>query len=297
MDEIISQLESKRKAVVKSYYLSGGMLAVTVISFLFAGLRMPFIPILFAIATVIVFVVFSQTKKRTYVKSFKHELVETILKNTFTDLQFNPSTGIEKSVIADTDMMTMGNRYHSEDYVRGKYKDTNFEQADVCIEQVTSDGKNTHTTTYFRGRWMIFDFNKNFASDLLVREEGFAYAKTRSGWFTSKSERLQKLELEDSEFNNCFDVFAQNEQEAYYILTPQIMQSMMILKNRTKGRIILCFCNSKLHVGLNDDKDSFEPPVFSPINMIAINQINEEINIITRFVDELKLNITIYKQN
>jgi hypothetical protein len=193
-------------------------------------------------------------------------------------------------------MMMMGNRYASNDYISGRYKNIGFAQSDVCIQQVTSNGKHTHTTTYFKGRWMIFDFNKNFAEDMLVREKGFYYTKKKGGWFSLEEEKMKKMELEDAQFNSEFDVFAQNEHEAYYILTPHIMESIRDLNAKISGKLILCFVDSKLHVGVHNNRDAFEPPIFRNIDETVFADIQNDIKVITSFVDELSLDRTIYKQ-
>lgn len=297
MDKILLRLENNRKAVFQSYILNGLLLLLSILSYSVFMETIPAIPVASSIITVFVFFFYTLKKKNKYTKTYKHSLVEAILKEAFDNLYFEPKQGIPKSVIQSTGMMMMGNRYSSNDYIKGEYKGTDFEQSDVCIQQVTSNGKHTHVTTYFKGRWMIFEFNKNFAADLQVRESGFHYAKRKSGWFTPEEEKMNKLELEDSEFNKDFDVYAADEHEAYYILPPHIMQSIKSLRERTYGKLILCFSASRLHVGINSNDNAFEPPVFHPLNSSVIKSINEEINVITRFVDELKLDRNIYKQN
>lgn len=297
MSDILARLEHSRKTVANYYLLNGLLLLLCFLSFPLLIQAAPVVPFAFLIASVCMFLFFTLKKRKAYTTGFKHDLVESILKEIFTDLYFDPNRGLHNSVIKNTGMMQMGNRYSSDDYIKGKYKDIAFEQADVCIQQVTTDSEGrSHTTTYFRGRWMIFDFNKNFASDLQVRESGFTYAKKKGGWFTPKEEKMKKLELEDAEFNKGFNVYASNDHEAYYILTPHIMQSMKTLRERTKGKLILCFVASRLHVGVNSNDNAFEPPIFRAIDENIVNSIKQEISVITRFVDELKLDRNIYKQ-
>lgn len=297
MNETFIRLDNSRKTVMKYYLLNGLLLFLSIISFAVLGQTLPIIPIIILLVAFFMFIFVTLKKRKAYVNSFKYDIVEDILKNIFSNLYFNPSSGISQSTIKNTGMMQMGNRYSSDDHIRGKYKDIGFEQSDVCIQHVTRDSKgHTYTTTYFRGRWMIFEFNKNFAADLQVRESGFHYSKSNSGWFTPKESRMEKLDLEDAQFNKDFDVYAENEHEAYYILTPHIMESIKTLRDRTDGKLILCFVASKLHVGVNSNDNAFEPPIFRRLDASIISSINEEINVITRFVDELKLDRNLYKQ-
>ena len=72
------------------------------------------------------------------------------LEKQFGDLRYLPEAGIPASSIEQTGMMRMGNRYHAEDYLSGTAGGVPFEQSDVCIQNVTSNGKSTSTVTYFR---------------------------------------------------------------------------------------------------------------------------------------------------
>ena len=291
MDEL-KRLENQRKVVLTFAIINIVFLLLGVIVF---SLHTALSVIFFA-AAIIFFFAGTMPKYNAYTIRFKRELVETVLKRTFDNLCFEPKKGISRGVIAGTGMMRMGNRFYSNDYISGRYKNTAFEQSDVCIQNVTSDGKNTHTTTYFKGRWMIFDFNKNFAADLLVRESGFYYTKRKGGLFVSEEERMKRLKLEDEQFNREFDVFAQNEHEAYYMLTPHIMEAIRELNAKVSGKLILCFVNSKLHVGVHNKKDAFEALIFKRIDESMFLNIEKDIKVITSFIDELNLDRNIYKR-
>lgn len=234
--------------------------------------------------------------KKEYHSVYKSLLVSEALKTTFDEFKFYPSLGIGQNEIRYTNMMQLGNRYKSEDYIKGIYKGVPFEQSDVLIQNVTSTGKTTTTVTYFMGRWMIFEFNKNFCCDLQVREKGFSYSKRKRGIFVSDNEKMHKIEFEDVDFNNRFNVFGQNNEEAFYLLTPQIMEAMRELQEKTDGKIMFCFVHNKLHVAVNNGKDSFNPPIFKRLDIQEeCMQINNEIRLITQFIDVLSLDKTIYK--
>ena len=59
---------------------------------------------------------------------------------------------------------------------------------------------------------------------------------------------------------------------------------------------MLCFVDNKLHVGLHDNKDAFEPP--SPLKKLdekkETEKIYNELKTITDFVDFLKLDKKIF---
>lgn len=238
--------------------------------------------------------------KKSYVDNFKNYFVKRTLEKIFTDLQYNPDRGIPESVISGTGMMYTGDRYTTNDLILGKYKNINFMQSDVHIEEehesTDSDG---HTTTYyvtiFQGRWMIFDFNKTFKANVEVCEKGFSGNQANTLFGKSK---YQKVKMESEEFNKKFRVYAQDPHDAFYIITPSLMEKIKRLEAANKGKLFLGFCNNQLHVGIHDGSDSFEPgSCFSKINEEEImNRMSTDVSKITMFVDELELDNDLFRK-
>ena len=198
-------------------------------------------------------------------------------------------------------MMNMGDIYESNDYVRGKYKDINFEASDVHIqEEHTDDDRRTYYTTLFKGQWFIFDFNKTFKADIQVCQKNFNNARRGKevfGLFKPQNEIFQKIELEDIEFNKKFNVFAQSPIEAFYVLTPNTMEKIKTLDNQIKGSLLFCFINNRLHVGIASNKDLFEANPYKKVNLQQAEQsVLIEINNITQFIDVLNLDNTLFRR-
>ncbi len=297
MEHLIRELEELRKSVSRWYYISVGLAFAGLLSIPFFLPRFVVLSFLIFISAFLVFAFGGRRAKQEYIRRFKKEMVKGLLSEVFDDLTFDPDGGISREVIRNTKMICMGNVYRSEDYVRAKYKGIGFEQSDVVIQNETTDSDgNTQTTTYFRGRWMVFEFNKEFFSDLQVRQKGFSYSTRKSGWFVNKQDRMNPVKMEDMEFNKLFDVYSNNPHEAYYILTPHIMDSIKNIQRHTKGKILFCFVKKKLHVAVNNNEDSFEAPIFSRLDTRMLDKIKQEISIITRFADQLNLDRNIYKQ-
>ena len=230
---------------------------------------------------------------------FKNKYVLSSLNKIFTDLKYFPDRGLDYSVIANTRMMDMGDRYSSNDYFEGKYKNVNVKQADVHIEEeqqtTDSDGHTTTTwVTIFEGKWMIFDFNKTFTANVQVSQKGFGNSRVNN-W--GEKNKYKKVEMEDAEFNKMFRIYAQNEHDAFYILTPSLMEKIKNLAKTVSGKLLLCFINNELHIGLYNYKDSFEHSVYKKIDEEKINDnISKEIKIITNFVDELDLDNSLFRR-
>lgn len=270
-------------------------------------LRADTIVILNLIGGLVIIALITRNPKTNYSNAYKEYFVETNLKKLFTDLKYEPNTEMPFNVIAETKMMNMGSEYSSNDFISGKYKNIGFSQADICIEQryqtVDSDGNSrTVYVTIFKGRWMIFNFNKQFKANVQVVQKGFKNNTVKlRGLFTKKDDKsgYEKVEMESAKFNKKFVVYAQNEHEAFYILTPSLMEKIEKLDDDNSGKIMLCFINNKLHIGLYDNKDSFEAPncFFKIKEEKEIEKTTRDIKIITQFVDELNLDNELFKKS
>ena len=299
------QLEGMRIALKKKYtlFIIIGVIVTaitTIITFIFQ--LSPILVIVGMVLTFIIALICTGKQAREYSLAFKSYFVKSSLQKIFTNLKYQPENGISRATIASTNMMRMGDRYSSNDLVTGKYKEIGFTQSDVHIEEEhetrDSDGNTrTYYVTIFKGRWMIFDFNKSFKADVQVAQKGFGNNKVAS-WFLGE-QKFQKVEMESQEFNKAFNVYAQQPLDAFYILTPKIMEKIRNLDERNEGRLLLCFIDNKLHVGIYNYEDSFEhKSVFKPIDEEKTrNNISEDIQKITMFIDELELDNDLFKRH
>lgn len=239
--------------------------------------------------------------KKVYRKLYKDKYVVGALNNVFDNLNYLPDKGISWNTIAMTGMMNMGDTYTSEDYVSGTYKNVGFTQSDVHIqrreEHVDSEGhRTTHYVTTFKGRWMIFEFNKKFKADVQISQKGFSNSRVGK-LFAKKEERFKRVKLESETFNKKFNVFAQNEHDAFYIITPSLMSRLEKLVSGVRGKFLFCFVDNLLHIGLDNGKDSFEPPsVFKKFNEEEIiSNVLSDIKPITTLIEELNLDNDLFR--
>ena len=286
----LKQLQNKAKIVL------GVTIPLTIIVGIALFLYKPEY-IFFVIAIIIIPIIYCAVISKKFKSIFKDVFVKDALKAIFSDLVFEPEKGMSRNTIADTGMIYMGNRFSSNDFISGKYKDVSFVQSDVSIQDVrthTDSKGHTHTevVNILVGKWMIFDFNKTFKANVQVKSKFFSFSKL--GNFGDS--RYQTVKMEDEDFNKKFSVHAQNEHDAFYILTPQLMEKIKNLSEGLKGRVMLCFIDNKLHVALNNNKDSFEYSLFGKLDEAQINDyVSKEIKIITDFVDKLSLENDIFK--
>lgn len=297
MQELQLQLEELRKKALTATGVSVGFLAVGFVSFIIAA---PVGFLLFAVG-IILMATWARKAQKAFADLYKQNIVRAALCEVFEDVSFFPSQGISEETVESTGMMYTADRFTSNDLVTARYKDVPFTQSDVHIEERhrDSDG-DTHYTTVFRGRWMIFRFNKEFSCDLQVVSSGFSGSRRKGGlfsFFTPKEEKMHKVELENQVFNKAFKVYAQNQHEAFYILTPHIMDALLQLRASSDSPLMLMFVNGELHVAAETNRDAFEPSLWKKPDIDRDREnILRDINVITAFADALRLENDIYKK-
>ena len=249
----------------------------------------------FAITAIIVTIA-TRKEAAEYKKIYKAYFVAQNLAKTFTNLQYHHEAGLNKQVLAATQMINTGDRYSSNDLTMGKYKNVNFTQADVHIEEECTDSDgDTHYTTIFRGRFMIFEFPKKFNFKLEVVSKFFGVGKV-PGRNPQTGRKFEKFEVESIDFNKKFKIYAEDGFETFYLLDPSFILKIEKVSAEYDKKMIFCFVDNKLYVGINEGKDSFEPPRPSkPIDeQLEIEKVSHDIKVITDFVDELSLDRKIF---
>ena len=255
---------------------------------------------MFFFITAFSIVIATITNNKAYIAyrhAYKGYFVEQNLRAIFTDLEYSHLAGLPSTTLSNTGMINTGDRYRSNDFTKGKYKNVAFSQADVHIEteHTDSDGDKTYTTI-FMGRFMIFEFPKQFTFRLgLIGKRFVAYYRPSTN--KANGRKMEKISTESEEFNKAFRIFGEDGFEAFYLLDPAFMVKPLNIAERYKNRVAFCFYDNQLVIGINDGKDSFEPPRASkPIDEAAENaKVASDIKIITDLIDQLSLSRKLFK--
>lgn len=232
------------------------------------------------------------SKKRIFVNQVKEILVTKIFETEFTHVSYLPSQGFDNGFIDDTEMYDRGNTYSSNDLLSANYKGIGFMQADVNIQNVTSNGKTTTTTTYFKGRWIVCDFIKNFDGYHQIRSNGsFFNNKKPRKFFGTKT---KEIDFESVDFNKKFSCYTNDEKEAYYLITPEYMEKMTNFQEFVNCEVVYGFINNKLYIAIYNNQNAFEMSG-TTISDDFINSVIYDMKLIKDVIDGLALDVDIFK--
>jgi len=270
----IENLEILRKKAVKKIIVSivlGSFLALFVL--LGVIIKDGFDPPILAIIPYLIYDIFFtfgliQSYANNDIKRFKKEYKRIIVKAI--EEMFN---NVKFKVNSPQDYDAIGN---VRDSFKGQYKDVRFSFDEGVFE---------------------FKFNKPFQQILQISERGF---RNRSIWLTDLAQlnTLRKIEIEDAEFNKKFAIYAQNEEEAFYMLTPNFIQGIKKLSNMKNTRLDFQFEDKYLRITVVNFKNWFEGKLFKRIinESSTRESVMQDIEFITDFVDELSLDNDLFKK-
>ena len=181
---------------------------------------------------------------------YKSVFVEDVLSRKFQNVFYSWKIGFPDMAVRSFNLVRMGNRFKSEDYICATYKDVKFETSDVLIQQHTSTGKSSHTTTYFKGRMFVFYMPRTIQASVRITPDAFIFHPT-------SDRKSDKLDMENVFFNKQFDVYSSDPHYAFYLLTPAMMERILYLKGKY-GYVILNFEGDRVFAAIPYLKDTFD---------------------------------------
>lgn len=235
-----------------------------------------------------------------YESVYKSKVIGEVTRLIQPEILYSPERGISEHSFRQAGLYSGDiDRYHSEDLFAGKVDKTSIMFSEVHAEdkrtRTNSKGKReTYWVTIFKGLLCIVDFNKDFRSWLTVKPD---FAESSFGWLGRKVQGLSGnlVRLESPEFEQAFVVHGGDQVEARYILTPDLQERLLELRQWFGDDIRLAFHDSKLHLSIPNSDNWFEPSIKKPAHDLSqINQFIHQMTSIFRLVHILDLNTRIW---
>lgn len=170
---------------------------------------------------------------------YKSTLVPMVMSNRLGYVEYYSQCGFSIQAIQEAGLVSnMGNYFYSEDYMRGTYAGVNYRQCDVDIKIQLEKDKEIQL---FYGRVFEFDYIGKNVPELVICTKNYNHYPVLYNHYL--------VELDSVEFNHRFKVFTANKENAFYMLTPQIMEKLLILGSRYES-FGLRFTHNRLYVAI-----------------------------------------------
>ena len=244
-----------------------------------------------AMVGILIYRLLSYSLLKGFSNEFKEKIITQIIKEISPNLSYDKAKFIEFSEFDRPRIYnTVIDIYQGNDLIWGNIDGVELKFSDIYLAR--NDTKNKERsiqvqTPLFYGIAFIADFSKFFTAKVIVLD--------KKGSFTSTN--LRKTKMDNSEFNDTFVTFCDDEIAARYILTPNLMEKMLHLRKFFGAKCDFCFVENKIYIYINLGKDSFEADYKVPLigENSAPLRYHDEIMQFIGIVENLKLNSKIFK--
>ena len=286
------QLESKLKslriqATITKLLTYAAGLAMIIIWFFMGNLVMGLVLLVIAL----VFGYLSSKSSSTLKKLLSDNIISAVLKEALGDnVEYNPWGKLTPGCMA---FPFDYNKVDGSDHIKAVYNGLNIELGDIELINETEDTDENGNTqknsqTFFKGQWLICDFGKELSGEVRLSAND---KKLR------RQHKNDSVEMENETFNNRFLVTANNAQEAYYILTPHMMEYILSMADKSGGDVYMSFQrDGKLHVAVKTGRDFFELGKSNADVEGLRRKFLGELRWFTDMIDTLRVEDTLYKK-
>jgi tetratricopeptide (TPR) repeat protein len=108
----------------------------------------------------------------------------------------------------------------------------------------------------------------------------------------------QIIKLEDPEFAKLFTVYGDDQVEARYILSTNLMAKLVKFRKKAQRKMYISFVDSMIYIAIEYAEDIFEPKLFN--TMLSFNPMKEyfeNIQLMLGIVEDLNLDRRIWNRN
>ena len=224
-------------------------------------------------------------------KLLSDNIVSSVLKEVLGDaVEYNPWGKINPGSMV---FPFSYNSANGSDHIKAVYNGVNMELGDIELIDETENYDHetgqteTNRATVFKGQWLTCDFGKELAGEVYISERS---KKTRRSLKSN-------VTMDNEEFSHRFCVRADDSQEAYYILTPHMMEYITSIADNSGGIVYLSFLREgKLHVAVQTGRDFFELGKTDTNVEELHRKFLGELRWFTDIVDTLRVEDTLYKK-
>ena len=239
-----------------------------------------------------------------YPTFYKNVFVRAAIRDVDPNFNYDPFAGISRKEFRKIGIYSP-DEFRAENLISGTYNGVKFNLSeaisiprDAKLKLGDSPGLNLISLIFFA--WSTMKDMQAFSGSVLVCE----FYKKFSGQTIVASRTLntkfigEKEQMDDTLFNDEFRVFTDDKVGARYLLTPAFMERLRELKIKFVGEmgVSAAFMDDKFYLFLNGAKNKFETTLFSlPPSLYEVKQIKKEISELLSIIDELNLNLDIFK--
>ena len=188
-------------------------------------------------------------------------LIET--QTGFSDIRYVPKAGFDWDEIRNAAVVACGDKryFESEDLLMGNYEGVPFKFSDVTTKRMVHRNKKNRIEEIFSGQVLGFKQYGLKESDGHLQIFQKEFLSNIKGWTAE-----HKIETDNALFNKKFQIFSADEHNAYYILTPQVMEKIITFSEAIGEQIAIAFRGGYMFIAICRVRSMFNPYVDQPVS-------------------------------
>lgn len=239
------------------------------------------IPLLFVF--IIVFAIKNSSGTKKYKEFYKKTVIPAILKEFKSSLSYDMDKAMDKALYNES-KLDIYDTYSSNDTITGTLCGKKFIMSDIHTQDRDTD-KDGHTsyTTSFHGCYAVMDIDKKIDLTMEVLNN------------RGSLERIKKVDTDNSVFNKQYSVYSTDEIIALRILTPDVLDKIVLITEKSGYSFDIKIKNNKLYLRFYCDlfepsyKDNKSDAVYAYKYITILDNIELIVKEIFKLLDELEV--------
>lgn len=230
------------------------------------------------------FFYFARQEKHEFARKYKKFYLESYLNSL--GFNYDMHSHVNLFYIMQSRLFFIITKDYGNDLVSGEidgvkfsFSDLTLEGKDSFVNPITGESDD-RALMFFKGLFFVASFNKKIDSKTFVLSHG-----------KPDEPSAKEIIVDNAEFNELFKVYTTDIQNAMYILTPALMESIVKLAKNMRVPIGISFVAERIYIKINRGIDSFEPDIHQSIVSKNLDKrIAADLNSLFNIIRILKLN-------
>ncbi len=244
--------------------------------------------------------VFGRSRYRYYVEEFKNRVIRQVIDFFGYNLLYAADSGVSEHMFQASGIFNVSlDVFKHEDGITGTVGQTQVSLSELCVKDVRGYGRNRRYVEIFNGLFIVADFHKHFKGKTFVLTD---HAERVFGFIGKMFQEMNFSRpplvcLGDPSFEKEFVVHSTDQQEAHYILTPDMMKRMVRLKQSVKAPVQFSFVDSSIYIAIPQAKNMFEPKLFGTSHpRMQVYEYYTDLKRVFQVIEDLNLNTRIWSK-
>lgn len=226
-----------------------------------------------------------------YKNHFYDLIIIPIIKEYLPNSVFYQKIDKKFPIALASDIIHLKDNAFFKDYVKFQYTNLVVEYVYVNKAEVINDSDKI----IFNGDWFCFSLpGKNYGSGvrIMIKERDYCSADDLYNNFN-----MSTISTENLNFNSRYNIYATNQHDAFYVLTPDMMEKILKMQDVFPNFRVIYFINNKIYIGIRRKKSLFDIEIKNKIDLEAEKKtVINKINVIMSYVKKIDLDVNLFER-